>query len=109
MPPGWVDHRGRRNSAGIADGIGDYGARPVRHHLHRPVAPVADDARLLEQPTANLIDNAIRYNIPGGQIHIQVTTSGGQPTLKISNTGPVIPTDQVPRQLPARAARKTAR
>jgi signal transduction histidine kinase len=31
-------------------------------------APVAGDARLLERLTANLVDNAIRYNSPGGQI-----------------------------------------
>jgi signal transduction histidine kinase len=64
-----------------------------------PAAPIAGDARLLERLTANLIDNAIRYNIPGGQIHIQVTTSGSQPTLRISNTGPVIPAGQIPRLL----------
>ncbi len=64
-----------------------------------PVVPIAGDPRLLERLTANLIDNAIRYNIPGGQIRIQVTTSGGQPTLRISNTGPFIPADQIPQLL----------
>ena len=64
-----------------------------------PVAPVAGDPRLLERLTANLIDNAIRYNIPGGQIRIRVTTSGGQPTLRISNTGPAISADQIPQLL----------
>ena len=33
---------------------------------HRP-APVLGDARLLQRLVANLIDNAIRHNIPGGQ------------------------------------------
>ena len=57
------------------------------------------NARLLERLTANLIDNAIRHNIPGGHLGIQVTTTDGHPTLSISNTGPVVPADQIPRLL----------
>jgi signal transduction histidine kinase len=62
-------------------------------------APVRGDARLLERLAANLIDNAIRHNVPHGQIDIQVTTGGGQSRLKIANTGPVIPADQASRLL----------
>ena len=62
------------------------------------IAPVAGDARLLERLACNLIDNAIRHNIPGGQIRLHVTASGRQ-ALRISNTGPVIPADQVARLL----------
>ncbi len=58
--------------------------------------PVAGDARLLARLAANLIDNAIRHNTPGGQIGVQVTTSDGHPQLKITNSGPVIPAGQVP-------------
>jgi signal transduction histidine kinase len=57
--------------------------------------PVAGDARLLARLAANLIDNAIRHNTPGGQIGVQVTTSDGHPKLKIINSGPVIPAGQV--------------
>jgi signal transduction histidine kinase len=64
-----------------------------------PAAPVAGDKRLLERLAANLIDNAIRHNDPGGQIRVQVTTVDGQPVLRISNTGAGIPPDQVPRLL----------
>lgn len=35
-------------------------------------------AALLARLAANLIDNAIRYNNPGGQIGVQVTTSDGR-------------------------------
>ena len=61
--------------------------------------PVLGDARLLQRLAANLIDNAIRHNIPHGQIGIQVTTSGGHPTLTVTNTGPVIPAGQATRLL----------
>jgi signal transduction histidine kinase len=57
-------------------------------------APVQGDARLLERLTANLIDNAIRHNVPSGQIDIQVTATDGCSWLKITNTGPLIPADQ---------------
>jgi signal transduction histidine kinase len=80
-------------------------ARSQRGLDHRHPADLADitrdilNARLLQRLAANLIDNAIRHNIPGGRIGIQVTTSGGHPTLTITNTGPVIQPGQATRLL----------
>ena len=62
-------------------------------------APVLGDERLLQRLATNLIGNAIRYNTPGGQVDIQVTSCGGHPRLKITNTGPLIPADQASRLL----------
>ena len=62
-------------------------------------APVLGDARLLERLAANLIDNAIRHNIPGGRLDLQVTASGSHPTLNITNTGPLVPAGQASRLL----------
>jgi signal transduction histidine kinase len=62
-------------------------------------APVLGDARLLQRLAANLIDNAIRHNIPGGRAGIQVAAGGGHPTLTVTNTGPVIPAGQASRLL----------
>jgi len=62
-------------------------------------APVLGDPRLLERMAANLIDNAIRHNIPGGVLHVRVTAEGGQATFAITNTGPVIPAADAGRLL----------
>jgi signal transduction histidine kinase len=62
-------------------------------------APVLGDARLLQRLAVNLIDNAIRHNVPGGSIEMRVAISDGHPQLTITNTGPVIPADQTARLL----------
>jgi signal transduction histidine kinase len=60
-------------------------------------APAIGDPRLAERLVANLIDNAIRYNLPGGRVEIATGSRGGRPFLQVSNTGPVVPPDQVGR------------
>jgi signal transduction histidine kinase len=62
-------------------------------------APVLGDERLLRQLAANLIDNALRHNVPHGNLSIHVTSDRGRSTLRISNTGPVIPAAQIGRLL----------
>jgi signal transduction histidine kinase len=60
-------------------------------------APVTGDQVLLERLVANLLDNAERYNIPGGTVTISTTTGNGASLVRVVNTGPVIPPDQVAR------------
>jgi len=53
---------------------------------------------LIERLIANLIDNAIRHNTPGGHVHIQTTTTTDeQVRLIVSNTGPDIPASEIAR------------
>jgi signal transduction histidine kinase len=58
---------------------------------------VGGDARLLERMASNLIDNAIRHNMPGGTVKIKVSGASGVPRLTIVNTGPVIPESELER------------
>lgn len=58
-------------------------------------APVAGDLVLLEHLVNNLLDNAERYNVPGGTISISTTTANGAAVLRVANTGPVVPQDQI--------------
>lgn len=53
---------------------------------------VSGDPILLGRLVANLLDNAVRYNRPGGGIWIQLSRSG---TLSISNTGTVVPEERI--------------
>jgi signal transduction histidine kinase len=59
-------------------------------HLDLRPAPLSGDPVLLERLAANLIDNALRYNFPGGTIWVTTATRGGNATLTVANTGPVI-------------------
>jgi len=52
---------------------------------------------LIQQLAANLIDNAVRHNIPGGDIQVATGTSNGRAVLSVSNSGPVIPPAEVDR------------
>lgn len=60
-------------------------------------SPVTGDAVLLERLAVNLIDNAERYNMPGGSITISTGTDSDTSLLRIVNTGPAVPTGDVDR------------
>jgi signal transduction histidine kinase len=64
---------------------------------HLTPAVTAGDPRLIESLVANLIDNAIRHNHPHGHLEITTQTAGTQVTLTVSNSGPVIPDNQLQR------------
>ena len=47
--------------------------------------------QLLHEMVYNLVDNAIKYNRPGGSVTVSVTQENGQPVLAVSDTGIGIP------------------
>ena len=53
-------------------------------------APVLGDPRLAERLTTNLIDNALRHNVPGGWVEVTTGHRSGQAFLSVANTGAVI-------------------
>jgi signal transduction histidine kinase len=97
----------RREPADLADITADVlrareadaARRGVTVHASMAAAPVLGDERLLRQLAANLIDNALRHNLPGGTLSIHVTSGRGRSTFMITNTGPVIPAAQIGRLL----------
>ena len=55
------------------------------------------DPLLVQQLVTNLIDNAVRHNIPGGDIQITTETTSGHAVLSVTNSGQVIPPTEVDR------------
>ncbi|HEY4459167.1 MAG TPA: ATP-binding protein [Pseudonocardiaceae bacterium] len=58
--------------------------------VHRNLRPrtVAGDPVLLERMITNLVHNAVKYNVDGGVIEVEV---GDSPALVVSNTGQHVP------------------
>ncbi|SHN13048.1 sensor histidine kinase [Cryptosporangium aurantiacum] len=85
----------------VQQAIRDRSASLDRHGLR--VMAAARPAWLLGDPTliarlvANLCDNAIHYNVPGGEIDVSTRLDTGRAVLVIANTGPVVPPEHVPR------------
>ena len=60
-------------------------------------APALGDARLAERLVAKLLDNAVRHNVANGTVEVSTGTWTGHAVLSVSNTGPLIPPDDVGR------------
>jgi signal transduction histidine kinase len=60
-------------------------------------APATGDPRLAESLIANLADNALRYNVPGGWAEVSTATHGDQAVVSVRNTGPAVPPHDVDR------------
>jgi signal transduction histidine kinase len=55
------------------------------------------DPVLIRQLVTNLIDNAVRHNIPGGDVQVATTTSRAGAVLSVVSSGQVIPATEVDR------------
>jgi signal transduction histidine kinase len=58
-------------------------------------ALVTADPNLAESLVANLLDNAIRHNLPGGEAEISTALTTAGAVVSVSNTGPIVPPDAV--------------
>jgi signal transduction histidine kinase len=62
----------------------------ARLHTSLAPAPTTGDPLLLERLAANLVDNAVRYNVPGGDVWVNTATVDGRVHLIVDNTGPLV-------------------
>ena len=73
----------------------------VRQGIHLDVtltaAPATGDPSLAGSLVANLVDNAIRHNVPGGRVEVFTTMTDGRAVIRVSNTGPVVPPCELDR------------
>ncbi len=58
---------------------------------------VEGDAEKLNRTFSSILDNAVKYNMDGGQIMIVGDQSEAGPTITISNTGPGVPEAEIPK------------
>jgi signal transduction histidine kinase len=57
--------------------------------------PAFGDRVLLERLAANLLDNAVRYNVAGGSVTVVTGTGDGMSYITVTNTGPIVPESAV--------------
>jgi signal transduction histidine kinase len=67
---------------------------PLRSADLQP-APTSGDPVLLERLVQNLLENAVRHNVPSGWVAVRTETNGDWVSLTVSNTGPVVPRYEV--------------
>lgn len=76
-------------------------AERKRLRLHVKVVPPLDHLRCdrarLGRVLANLVGNAVKYTPPGGRISVTAAPQLGGCLLRVTDTGPGIPPDELPR------------
>ena len=65
-----------------------------------PAAPgdivvVEGDPVLLRQAVSNLLRNAVRHNVPGGAVDLELARADGRARLRLSNGGPLVPAERL--------------
>ena len=55
------------------------------------------DKGLIREVAMNLIDNAVKYNRPGGHVYVYVKSVGNEVEFSVCDTGIGIPEDKMPR------------
>jgi signal transduction histidine kinase len=80
----------------VLDVLGDRpGGQRVRAALEPAV--VSGDPVLAERLIANLVDNALRYNLADGEVWVSTRAVAGGSELIVANTGPVVDVDDIER------------
>ena len=74
-----------------------YGVKLYFQRPAKPVAPVFIDQQKMSMALFNLLDNAIKYNVPNGEVTVGVHSEDDRPFIKVTiqDTGIGIPKDQI--------------
>lgn len=75
---------------------GEAAAKGVEIRGERAPVVVQGNGVLLERIALNLVQNAVRYNVPDdGWVEVNTSVEHGQAVLVVSNTGPVVPAYEI--------------
>jgi signal transduction histidine kinase len=83
--------------AALADRAADLQRHDLRLTTTLRPASLTGDPLLVARLVANLCDNAIHYNQPGGTVEVTARTLDGHARLTVANTGPPVPPEEVDR------------
>jgi signal transduction histidine kinase len=67
------------------------------HRVPDSMVLIEGDASRIKQLIVNLLDNAIKYTQPGGQVKLDLKSEGDSAILEVSDTGRGIPCDALPK------------
>jgi signal transduction histidine kinase len=71
--------------------------RGLRVRAELAPAPAAGDLALLSRAVANLVENAVRHNCPGGEVTVQTGADGERSWVRVGNTGTDLTTMDIDR------------
>jgi signal transduction histidine kinase len=79
----------------------DGDASRIGLHIQAAIEPasIGGDARLAGRMASNLIENALRHNVPGGTVQVTTGTRAGRGFLTVANTGPAVAASDLDRLL----------
>ena len=70
--------------------------RGIRLRSALKPAAVRGDQSLLDRMVANLLENAVAYNLPSGWVEVSTSNGSDRARLRVANSGPRVPPGQVP-------------
>ena len=89
-----LSERPRREALDLASAVGAAArtvfSEDVRVRLDLGPAAVHGERRMLERLAANLIENGVRYNAPGGYVAVSTRAHDGSAVLDVVNSGPQV-------------------
>ncbi|PZT72766.1 MULTISPECIES: sensor histidine kinase [unclassified Streptomyces] len=88
--------KSEREPVDLARVVAEEAARHPGVRLDTQPCPVRGNRQLLAQLVANLLANAVTYNVPDGSVSATAVPVGGGVLLEIRNTGPVVEAADIP-------------
>ncbi|MFB7134890.1 sensor histidine kinase [Streptomyces sp. NPDC056237] len=87
---------GEREAVDFAQVVAEETARHPGVKVDAGPCAVRGNRMLLAQLVANLLANAVTYNVPDGTVEVSLATAGKGALLEVCNTGPVVDAADIP-------------